>query len=682
MEEVVEEWKTTVTKVVEDIIAAKNKNHIKAEDLQDGSETEVTQTPPGQIAEAKLIGKEEKCLVPIDGIEKTAFRDELPLYPTSMPKEVMTLAEVADAVGYTELITTPIDPSKLPRCKAFCCDRDAMYRIAIDGDTDVINHSSERSNLGSNESKGINSNESADIAEYTSDNPLTVPVLGARWLTHPSCPSNNRIVARDWSEAKRVINLDLSVKNATLQFQYQTGDSIGVCCSNPLFLVDITVSRLKIAHGESSIDQDTPIYCKASGKVTALKELLRYKFDLVGIPRKANVLSLAQVCTSDQEKLQMQHLCSKGEEGKALWSQFIEGQMLGMGDLLILFPSCTPTVSQLLANCYILPPRFYSIASSPLLDPRKLSVAFSVVHNLCRVRTKKWERTKIQGGGIDAFISGEDSYIRRYGLATSQMETLLTPWLRPIGDSRGDGGSGGREAVPSIASTSTSTSTLTSTSTPMAPITLRIFHKPSISFHLPGSMAIPLIFIGPGTGVAPFIGFLEHRRELERARTRSTRSEELQGCWRGSLEFEEEDLPSECSYVEGFIQSLEPGPIHMFFGCRNEEDFLYKEELQTFVKDHTLTTLDVAMSRVGKNKRYVQHCIRERGKVITDLILHQGAYVYICGDGNRMAKDVYAALVESLVEYGCESGIGGEEQADSYFKEMRARSRYLLDIWS
>ena len=184
MEEVVEEWKTTVTKVVEDIIAAKNKNHIKAEDLQDGSETEVTQTPPGQIAEAKLIGKEEKCLVPIDGIEKTAFRDELPLYPTSMPKEVMTLAEVADAVGYTELITTPIDPSKLPRCKAFCCDRDAMYRIAIDGDTDVINHSSERSNLGSNESKGINSNEVSLKAQINSYEVFTAFDRPPKHITH------------------------------------------------------------------------------------------------------------------------------------------------------------------------------------------------------------------------------------------------------------------------------------------------------------------------------------------------------------------------------------------------------------------------------------------------------------------------------------------------------------------
>ena len=70
--------------------------------------------------------------------------------------------------------------------------------------------------------------------------------------------------------------------------------------------------------------------------------------------------------------------------------------------------------------------------------------------------------------------------------------------------------------------------------------------------------------------------------------------------------------------------------------------------------------------------------LRARGCEIVPLLLHQGAHVYICGDGNHMAKDVHAALVSVLSEYGKMT----PEEAENVLTEMKTRRRYILDIWS
>jgi len=159
----------------------------------------------------------------------------------------------------------------------------------------------------------------------------------------------------------------------------------------------------------------------------------------------------------------------------------------------------------------------------------------------------------------------------------------------------------------------------------------------SSQFRLPRSMK-PIIMIGPGTGVAPFRGFLQERRLLRE-------------------------------------KNADLGDAMLFYGCRREdEDFLYKEELL----DHAVkgvVSLFTAFSREKDKKVYVQHRMHEHKASVWGL-LDQGAHVFICGDGGVMAKDVRAELTEIIESVGGRPN-GGEE----YLTRMDKQGRFHLDVW-
>ena len=142
-----------------------------------------------------------------------------------------------------------------------------------------------------------------------------------------------------------------------------------------------------------------------------------------------------------------------------------------------------------------------------------------------------------------------------------------------------------------------------------------------------------------------------------------------------------EDTDGESTKIEDFIRTVAPGPIHLFFGCRNENDYLYRDVLENRVRDGTLTVLETAFSRKeGKAKVYVTDKIRERGQEIAELLMRGGGYVFICGDGNHMAKDVHKTLVEILVTY--EDEIEDVDAAEEVIEDLKFRRRFTLDIWS
>ncbi|MGO2337282.1 NADPH-dependent assimilatory sulfite reductase flavoprotein subunit [Providencia sp.] len=165
---------------------------------------------------------------------------------------------------------------------------------------------------------------------------------------------------------------------------------------------------------------------------------------------------------------------------------------------------------------------------------------------------------------------------------------------------------------------------------------LRVFIEHNDNFRLPSDESKPVIMIGPGTGIAPFRAFLQQRDN------------------------------------DGAT-----GKNWLFFGNPHfVDDFLYQVEWQRYVKDGLLTRISLAWSRDQAQKIYVQDKLREQGKEVWDW-LEQGAHIYVCGDANRMAKDVEQALLDIISQYGSMDS----EQADEFLSELRVTRRYQRDVY-
>lgn len=160
--------------------------------------------------------------------------------------------------------------------------------------------------------------------------------------------------------------------------------------------------------------------------------------------------------------------------------------------------------------------------------------------------------------------------------------------------------------------------------------------QPNKKFRLPADPDAPMIMIGPGTGIAPFRGFLHERRALGHK-----------------------------------------GKNWLFFGERSAAtDFFYREELESMCADRHLTRLDTAFSRDQERKIYVQDRMIENAAMFWNW-LEEGATVYVCGDASRMAKDVHSALGRIVEKQGGMSG----EKAEEYVASLKDQHRYHRDVY-
>ncbi|MEV7639979.1 bifunctional nitrate reductase/sulfite reductase flavoprotein subunit alpha [Streptomyces rubiginosohelvolus] len=163
-----------------------------------------------------------------------------------------------------------------------------------------------------------------------------------------------------------------------------------------------------------------------------------------------------------------------------------------------------------------------------------------------------------------------------------------------------------------------------------------VFVQRNDRFRPPADPATPMIMVGPGTGVAPFLGFLEERRALGHS-----------------------------------------GANWLFFGEQHRAtDFYYREELDTMSRSGTLTRLDTAFSRDQRAKVYVQDRMREHGAQLWSW-LRDGAHLYVCGDASRMAKDVDRALRDIAVAHG---GLEPDAAA-AQVKQLASDRRYVRDVY-
>jgi cytochrome P450/NADPH-cytochrome P450 reductase len=254
----------------------------------------------------------------------------------------------------------------------------------------------------------------------------------------------------------------------------------------------------------------------------------------------------------------------------------ILGKRKSVFDLLDEYPACELPLHVYLEMLSLLAPRYYSISSSPSVDASRCSVTVAVV-----------EGPAVSGRGIYKGICSNFLAGRRAG------ETIYA--------------------------------------------TLR---ETKAGFRLPTDAAVPIIMIGPGTGLAPFRGFLQERVALK-------------------------------------AKGASLGPAILFFGCRHpEQDYLYADELKGFAADG-ITELHTAFSRGDAPKTYVQNLIAAEKDRVWALI-EQGAIIYVCGDGGKMEPDVKAALVAIYREKS-----GADAQAGHrWIDELGTRNRYVLDVWA
>ncbi|KSU63161.1 NADPH--cytochrome reductase [[Bacillus] enclensis] len=262
---------------------------------------------------------------------------------------------------------------------------------------------------------------------------------------------------------------------------------------------------------------------------------------------------------------------------EGVYQEQVLKKRISMLDFIEKYEACELPFERFMELLPALKPRYYSISSSPSVDAGQLSITVGVV------RDDAW--------------SGMGEY---EGVASNYLARL--------------------EKGEDIAC---------------------FIRTPQSNFELPADPETPIIMVGPGTGVAPFRGFLQARRILKE-------------------------------------QGMPVGEAHLYFGCRHcDQDFIYRDELERD-EQNGIVTLHTAFSRMeGQPKVYVQHLMNEDAHHLIEL-LDRGAHLYICGDGSRMAPEVEDTLLSASREVHGTS----EEESKNWLDQLERDGRFGKDVWA
>lgn len=392
------------------------------------------------------------------------------------------------------------------------------------------------------------------------------------------------VVNRELHKAgdRSCMHIEIDITDSGIK--YEAGDHVGVFATNDPELVELLGKLLNVDLDEvislDNVDPDAskkhPFPCPCSYRTA----LLHY-VDITTVV-KPHILAQLANHTSDPEEVNKLKLMSNhnSKEGKELYNEWIVQDSRHIVAVIEDLKTCKPPIDLI---CELMPRlqcRYYSISSSPKLHKNRIHVTAVLVD----------------------WISRTDR--RHKGVATF--------WLK--------------NKQPGDNQTS---------QTMQAPIFVR-----HTTFRLPVRPISPVLMVGPGTGLAPFRGFIQER-----------------------------DLQKE--------SGEEMGDTILYFGCRKRsEDYIYEEELTKYAEKGSID-LQLAFSRDQAQKYYVTHRLRENLEQIWD-VLKKGGHLYVCGDARHMAKDVHDIFIEAMKTHGGKT----EEQANSFLKSLNEKGRYSVDVWS
>jgi cytochrome P450/NADPH-cytochrome P450 reductase len=359
---------------------------------------------------------------------------------------------------------------------------------------------------------------------------------------------------------------------------YRVGDHLSVVPRNDPTLVDSVARRF----GFLPADQIRLQVAEGrraqlpAGEAVSIGRLLTEFVELQQVATRKQIQIMSEHTRCPVTKPELAALAGDDETSLERYRNEVLDKRKSVFDLLEEYPACELPFHIYLEMLSLLAPRYYSISSSPSSEPARCSVTVGVV-----------EAPASSGRGIYKGVCS--NYLAR------------------------------RRAADTI---------------------LAMVRETKAGFRLPADASVPIIMIGPGTGLAPFRGFLQERAAQK-------------------------------------AKGATLGPAMLFFGCRHpEQDYLYAEELKAFAADN-ITELHTAFSRGDGPKTYVQSRIAAEKDRVWALI-EGGAIIYVCGDGGKMEPDVKAALVAIYREQSGADVEGGQRWID----DLGAKSRYVLDVWA
>ncbi|TPX38172.1 hypothetical protein SmJEL517_g00182 [Synchytrium microbalum] len=410
----------------------------------------------------------------------------------------------------------------------------------------------------------------------------------------------------DVSIKRQCYHLELDIEGSGIK--YETGDHVGVFPANSDEEV-LKLAKVLGINGDAELDKVVNLKPNSANSTAGmakapfplpctLRAALKYYLDLRTSPKQFYFEILGKFAESETERNALFEIADNREK----YNVVIDKAQKTLAEILIEFPSVRVPLAVVLAE--LLPRtavRYYSISSSNKKSPSRVGVTSVVV------------RYAISSPHAAAAEDTSSSVVIKEGSATS--------WLQRIQET-------GKSCTES---------------TILPPVHVPLYIRTS-TFRLPRDSRVPVIMIGPGTGVAPFRGFVHDRL-----------------------------IDSE--------NGKDVGPTWLFYGCRHpDKDFLYRQEFEEIEKSgKTNFKLITAFSRVkGAPKVYVQNKMSEYKAELWDMLSAKRGYVYVCGDAKNMAADVNKMLATLAAEVGKMEQVA----ADKWVKDLKSAKRYQEDVWS